>query len=56
MAAVRGIRFIPIHMYLTIGVVRVLTQDDHFEDYYFPKGTRFSNCLFNFNADFSLEF
>lgn len=24
------------------GVVRVLIQDDHFENYYFPKGTRFS--------------
>ena len=25
-----------------LGVVRVLIQDDQFEDYYFPKGTRFS--------------
>ena len=27
---------------LTIGVVRVLIKDDHFENYYFPAGTRFS--------------
>jgi cytochrome P450 len=27
---------------LTTGVVRVLIQDDQFEGYYFPKGTRFS--------------
>lgn len=25
-----------------LGVVRVLIQDDQFENYYFPKGTRFS--------------
>src|SRR5579859_7790107 len=27
---------------LTLGVVRVLIKDDHFENYYFPAGTRFS--------------
>jgi cytochrome P450 len=27
---------------LLIGVVRVLIKDDHFENYYFPAGTRFS--------------
>jgi cytochrome P450 len=27
------------------GVVRVLIQDDQFEEYYFPKGTRFSISL-----------
>jgi hypothetical protein len=37
MATVRGIRFILVHKCLTTGVVRVLIQDDHFEDYYFPK-------------------
>ena len=34
-----------LYRVLTIGVVRVLIQDDQFEDYYFPKGTRFSKVL-----------
>jgi cytochrome P450 len=33
------LRWMPL---VAAGVVRVLIQDDQFEDYYFPKGTRFS--------------
>ena len=36
------------------GVFRVLIKDDHFEDYYFPKGTRFSNSP-NVYSDCSVE-
>jgi hypothetical protein len=39
------IRWMPL---VASGVVRVLIQDDHFENYYFPKGTRFSEFLFKF--------
>lgn len=56
MATVRGIRFILVHKCLTTGVVRVLIQDDHFEDYYFPKGTRFSISFSSSNTYSSLEF
>ena len=36
------LRWMPL---VAAGVVRVLIQDDQFEDYYFPKGTRFSITL-----------
>lgn len=43
MDAARGCRCSNNIAYL--GVVRVLIQDDQFEEYYFPKGTRFSTLL-----------
>lgn len=40
---------------LITGVVRVLIKDDHFEDYYFPAGTRFSITVGGRGTDFSVE-